>query len=540
MYQIKPFPKTSTPKQAIQTKLKIGQPGDKYEQEADVVADRVMRMSEVKSLRMQPSEEEEEMMQPKLRMQVEEEEEPIQMMCNDCQIDKMVQKQEQEEEELIQPKSNGPQHNAEVDSALQTQINNSWGKGSALDDQTQSLMGSSFGTDFSHVKIHTDSKAHQLNARLNARAFTVGNDIFFNEGNYNPTNSDGKKLLAHELTHVVQQSNSAKTAVQKKEKPKSGKKDTEKSAKLTDLVVSLLRDQLKDASMKKHLSSLGTKLQALALESTKDGENTGVPGAERLAALNISGAFESTSKSILNDKSFKSFKEKLIGFAGGSDEAALIVILAGAIAVVLADIPVKHKVNKKLGKGFSVGGAFDFGSIQSLQFNQLSAYAQYASSYFRSKISGEVSKDKETGDIKGKGTGQIRLGDDLGNIEGSVSINSDGELTLVGKYTGGYKFGKTNKLIFTTNVAHSFASGETIITPGVSGKFSFGSNQSLKLGSSLDYSTDSGLKEVTGYLEYKQNQIRLRIEGSLTGIKEDKGLMPGGDMRIQAMLTIPF
>jgi len=502
----------------VQPKLKVGKPGDKYEQEADAVADKIMRMAESDSLKMQPMEDEEELMQPKLQMQPEEE----------------------EEEELVQPKLKVKQQESEVSGDIQSEINRSRGRGATLDAQTRSFMGNRFGKDFSDVQIHSDSNAHQLNSKLISRAFTVGNDIFFNRGNYNPKSSDGKHLLAHELTHVVQQSNSVPHSVQRKEKPKSGKKDTEKSAKLTDLVVGILRDQMKDASMKKHLGSLGTKLQSLAVDNTKEGSSGGVPGAERLAALNISGAFETTAKSILNDKSFKALKQKLISIAGGSEEGALVVLLAGAIAVILADIDVKHKVDKKLGKGFSVGGSFDLGSIQSLKFKQLTAYAQYARSHFRTKISGEVSKDKETGDFKGKGTGQIRLGDDLGNILGSVSINSDGEITLVGKYTGGYKFGKTNKLIFTTNVSHSFASGETVITPGISGKFNFGSNQSLKVGSSLDYSTSSGLKGVTGYLEYKQDQIRLRLEGSLKGIKEEKGLTPGGDMKVQLMLSIPF
>jgi len=541
MYQLPQHRKNSINSSVVQPKLKLGRPGDKYEQEADVVANKVMRMSGSDTLRMQPMEEEEEMMQPKIQMQFEEEEEPIQMMCAKCNHEKMIQQQtEEEEEELVQPKLKGQQQESEVSGDIQSEINQSRGRGTSLDVQTQSFMGNRFGTDFSHVKIHNDSQSHQLNSTLNSKAFTVGNDVYFNQGNYNPQSSDGKHLLAHELTHVVQQSNSLQPSVQRKKKPKSGKKDTDKSAKLTDLVVGLLRDQFKETKKKKHLGSLGTKLQSLAVDSTKEGSSGGVPGAERLAALNISGAFETTAKSILNDKSFKALKQKLISIAGGSEEGALVVLLAGAIAAILADIDVKHKVDKKLGKGFSVGGAFDFGSIQSLQFKQLSAYAQYARSHFRTKIIGEVSKDKETGDFKGKGTGQIRLGDDLGNILGSVSINSDGELTVIGKYTGGYKFGKTNKLIFTTKVAHSFASGETIITPGIIGKFNFGSNQSIKLGSSLDYSTSTGLKGITGYLEYKRDQIRLRLEGSLNGIKEEKGLTPGGDMRIQLMLSIPF
>jgi hypothetical protein len=66
-----------------------------------------------------------------------------------------------------------------------------------------------FGTDFSGVKIHHDGESDALNRSLQARAFTVGNDVFFSQGAYNPTSSNGQKLLAHELTHVVQQNGTA-------------------------------------------------------------------------------------------------------------------------------------------------------------------------------------------------------------------------------------------------------------------------------------------------------------------------------------------
>ncbi len=67
-------------------------------------------------------------------------------------------------------------------------------------------MSSKFGFEFSNVRIHTDETAIQLNKGLNARAFAHGSDIYFNKGEYSPNSFDGKKLLAHELTHVVQQS----------------------------------------------------------------------------------------------------------------------------------------------------------------------------------------------------------------------------------------------------------------------------------------------------------------------------------------------
>lgn len=96
MYQLKPIPKSIMPK------LKVGLPGTKYKPKADSVADSVMRMSESDTMRMQPMEEEEEILLPKIQMQVEEEE-PIQMKCEKCPQEEMLQQQPmEEEEELIQ------------------------------------------------------------------------------------------------------------------------------------------------------------------------------------------------------------------------------------------------------------------------------------------------------------------------------------------------------------------------------------------------------------------------------------------------------
>ncbi len=66
-------------------------------------------------------------------------------------------------------------------------------------------MSSSFGSDFNSVRIHSNSDATNLNRQLHAKAFTHGNDIYFNKGEYDPNSTSGKHLLAHELTHVVQQ-----------------------------------------------------------------------------------------------------------------------------------------------------------------------------------------------------------------------------------------------------------------------------------------------------------------------------------------------
>ncbi|MGA1871563.1 MAG: DUF4157 domain-containing protein [bacterium] len=94
---------------------------------------------------------------------------------------------------------------AEVNSEVETAIQGQRGGGQALASDVRAQMEPAFGSDFSSVRVHTDSSANSLNQHLNARAFTTGNDIFFRGGEYNPGNSSGRELLAHELTHVVQQ-----------------------------------------------------------------------------------------------------------------------------------------------------------------------------------------------------------------------------------------------------------------------------------------------------------------------------------------------
>jgi len=85
-------------------------------------------------------------------------------------------------------------------------IESSRGGGQALDRGVQSQMGEALGANFSGVRVHANAHSDGLNRSLQARAFTVGQDIYFRQGEYSPGSSTGRELLAHELTHVVQQS----------------------------------------------------------------------------------------------------------------------------------------------------------------------------------------------------------------------------------------------------------------------------------------------------------------------------------------------
>jgi hypothetical protein len=177
----------------FQAKLTVGQPNDKYEKEADAVANAVVN-------RNSPA--------PALQ---QKEIGQIQRMCPECEKEKMGNVQQKQmpvkkDEELMQRKSDATA--ATASSSLSSRIESSSGKGTTMPAKTLSEMSTSFGQDFSHVNIHTDTNAVQMNKELNAQAFTHGSDIYFNNGKYNPESSGGRQLLAHELTHVVQQGSS--------------------------------------------------------------------------------------------------------------------------------------------------------------------------------------------------------------------------------------------------------------------------------------------------------------------------------------------
>ena len=208
----------------LQAKLKIGQPGDKYEQEADRVADAVMRMPEPKVHRqVEPEEEEEETLQSKpLAGQItplvqvqrqeepeEEEEEMLQAKPLAEEITPFVQRQvepeEEEEEEELQTKATSG-HLSEVNSNLESHILSLKGGGQPLPESALAYFEPRFGHDFNQVRVHTNTQAVESARLVNAQAYTIENNIVFGEGQYNPKINSGKRLLAHELTHVVQQS----------------------------------------------------------------------------------------------------------------------------------------------------------------------------------------------------------------------------------------------------------------------------------------------------------------------------------------------
>ena len=171
----------------VQPKLTISQPDDEYEREADRVADHVMRMAEgheAPALRIR-------------RLGV------VQRKCA-CEGNKDEPCECDQPTQTVQRRA--------VSSADVTSVPNSVpqvlrSSGRPLDRPTLNFMQSRFGHDFSGVRVHTGSEAAASARSIHAQAYTLGNNVVFAENQYQPSTAIGRRLLAHELTHVIQQDN---------------------------------------------------------------------------------------------------------------------------------------------------------------------------------------------------------------------------------------------------------------------------------------------------------------------------------------------
>jgi hypothetical protein len=117
----------------------------------------------------------------------------------------------EEEEETAQAKVDGGSA-PPFSPSLESGISSIRGGGQPLSESTRSFFEPCFGADFSSFRVHNDSNASQLASSINAKAFTFRKDVVFGSGQHEPETSEGKKLMAHELTHVVQQTGNSRNA----------------------------------------------------------------------------------------------------------------------------------------------------------------------------------------------------------------------------------------------------------------------------------------------------------------------------------------
>ncbi len=194
----------------VQTKLKIGKPGDKYEQEADQIAEQVMRMPEPRGYSSADG--------SSLKNSANSGSSTIQHVCAPCSAEYKAAKDEgrsvepanfcpkcqTQENGFIQAKITGdvtPEATPKISAGIQSLQ----GGGQPLSKSERSFFEPRFGADFSDVRIHNDIRSAGVAQSVGARAFTLGKDIVFGAGEYSSNGLAGRKLLAHELTHTIQQ-----------------------------------------------------------------------------------------------------------------------------------------------------------------------------------------------------------------------------------------------------------------------------------------------------------------------------------------------
>ncbi len=242
---------------AVQAKLEVSHPDDPQEKEADAVADNVMRMAEPAGDAGGGEERKDEAVQRSAQVARVAESSAPGRLAGSAFLSRMagaggfashgrneedggsteVQAKAESDRvaSFIARSARGPP-GGEARSATQAEASStgsshrsfeaslasSKGSGNPLPTDTRQSMESRFGADFSGVRVHTGSHAEALSAGISAQAFTHGNDIYFNSGRYDPGSATGGRLLAHELTHTIQQGASPAVAARSPSRPGRG------------------------------------------------------------------------------------------------------------------------------------------------------------------------------------------------------------------------------------------------------------------------------------------------------------------------------
>lgn len=178
-------PEVTRRQSLVQAKLSVGPADDVYEREADAVADRVVRSLAAPSMMSAAADSGERVRRSAM---------PVSNITKIAPGAGRVRR-------FATVGVDGGELDADTDAAISA----SRGGGKAMGQDVRRKMEGAFGADFGGIRIHEGSKASELNNRIQAKAFTVGNDIYFRDGAPDASSRDGQHLLAHELTHTVQQ-----------------------------------------------------------------------------------------------------------------------------------------------------------------------------------------------------------------------------------------------------------------------------------------------------------------------------------------------
>lgn len=289
----------------IQHKLKVNTPGDKYEVEADQVAEQVVERISTSDIELSP-------------------------------IDKKP-KQKSDKNFLMTKRTSSD--SPSVSPPTSTKLFASKGKGDFLPTNTRSEMEMGFQKDFSNVKIHTDSSANTMTKNLGAKAFTHGSDIYFNSGKFNPNTQGGKKLLAHELTHVIQESN----LIRRDPDEEAKKQEEEKIATLkSQIKTAFSLKSVEDGSSNWTSEELGITKEAIEKISTVDIPALKDVVLKRVSSLGGKTAGEFSSQQSVDDTSVTNDYELSLAdlnFKQGSSEEEQKRLVQHEVGHAIASLP---------------------------------------------------------------------------------------------------------------------------------------------------------------------------------------------------------
>lgn len=229
----------------VQTKLEVSTPGNSAEYEAEAISDKVMSI-------------------------------PDNFIHKSNSINSEGTVYGKPLKSFIQRKAES--EGISVSSNVANEIRKTQGGGNKLDRETKNFMESRFGTSLSDVNIHTGEYAERLSKSLGAYAFTVGNDIYFNRNKFAPADNNGKKLLAHELTHHIQQKqtsdNSQGSSIQKNGDPKleAIKEKIKRKETLSADEIEYAEQQIGKEVLEQILGKGGAQIQ-IDYDSSKEPEN---------------------------------------------------------------------------------------------------------------------------------------------------------------------------------------------------------------------------------------------------------------------------
>ena len=271
-----------------------------------------------------------------------------------------------------------------VSQQMESQLSQLQGGGRQMPEGLRNMMESGFGQDFSQVRLHTDNEAASMSSSIHAKAFTLGNDIYFNQGQYSPNTSEGQRLVAHELTHVVQGTGKVGRAPQATESEEQGASTTAGDVVDTILYISNLCNDIYSAfqNIKSYkeiyqLGELFKELKVVAdtelgiMRSTKDiikatAEHGNVTATRFSRVIGWGGVALAL---IDYAQTFKSLDFGNNPVASSSVVAIKTANLASAIisqptilAKVAAASPQTAAVFFAFGTGFAIGDAFNLAS----------------------------------------------------------------------------------------------------------------------------------------------------------------------------------